>query len=166
MSPPPARERWDAGRRAALAFAALGAGLVHLVVAIAAPVAPAVALGVVAVAELLWGALAVSRPGFPVPRVALVGALVPPAAWAVLLATGAGAGTVPVLPMVGATLLDLAVGAGIAWGLRRTPARSALPASARIAIAAGVVAAIALASIVAAGIPLPEPAPAPPHVGH
>ncbi|MEO8528973.1 MAG: hypothetical protein ABI435_07835, partial [Pseudolysinimonas sp.] len=58
---------WSVVTRSSLGFAALGAGLIHLALAIGAEVGLAVGLVVVGAVEVLWGVLAVSRPGLPAP---------------------------------------------------------------------------------------------------
>ena len=83
-SNPSRTDRWSAVTRAALGFAALGAGLLHLALAVGAAPLLATGLIVVGAAEFLWGVLTVSRPEALLPRVTLVGALVPPTAWVVL----------------------------------------------------------------------------------
>jgi len=112
-------QRWSAVTRAALGFAALGAGLIHLALAVGAAPVLAAGLLVVGGAEFLWGVLTMARPEALLPRVAIAGALVPPAAWVVLLLAGTPDGPRP-LPMVAATVLDLAVAIGVATALRRT----------------------------------------------
>jgi len=137
--------------RSALGFAALGAGLLHLALAVGAEPWLATGLAVVGGAEFLWGVLAVSRPGVPVPRIALAGALVPPAAWVILLLLGAD-GPRP-LPMFAATGLDLAVAVLLAVGLRRQQAREPRHPALGIAIAGLVVAAITLPALIATEAP-------------
>ena len=148
---PAGTTRWTAVTRSALGFAALGAGLVHLALAVGAPAWLATALAVVGGVEFLWGVLAVSRPGVPVPRVALAGALVPPAAWVVLLMLTTD-GPRP-LPMLAATALDLAVAVLLAIGLRRSPVREARHPVLGIAIAGLVVAAVTVPALVATEAP-------------
>ncbi|MGN6503171.1 MAG: hypothetical protein ACTHKX_09785, partial [Pseudolysinimonas sp.] len=74
--------------RAWAGFAALGAGLIHLALAIGSPVAAAVPLGIVGGAEFVWGVLAVAGPRAPLPRVTRIAVLVPLGAWIVTLLTG------------------------------------------------------------------------------
>jgi hypothetical protein len=139
--------RWTAVTRSALGFAALGAGLVHLALAVGAPVPLAVGLIGVGAAEFLWGVLTVSRPGVPLPRVAIAGALVPIATWIVLLVAGISGPRV--LPMLAATVLGLAVAIGLAAGLRRAPRPEPARPAVGIAIAALVVAAITVPALIA-----------------
>ena len=155
--------RWTAVTRSALGFAALGAGLVHLALAVGALPGLAVGLAAVGGVEFLWGVLAVSRPGVPLPRVALAGALVPPVAWVVLLLLGT-AGPRP-LPMLAATALDLAVAGGLALALRRAPRAEPRHPGVGIAIAGLVVAAITVPALIAteAAAQLPPPHEQPGH---
>lgn len=144
-------ERWTAVTRSALGFAALGAGLLHVALAVDAPVPLAVGLAAVGGVEFLWGVLAVSRPGVPVPRAAIVGVLVPPAAWVVLLLLGA-TGPRP-LPMLAATALDVAVAVLVARGLRRAETKEAKHPALGIAVAGLVVAAITVPALIATEAP-------------
>lgn len=113
-----------------LGFFALGAGLVHLALAIGSPLAVGIGLVVFGAAELIWGILSLTAVTLPLPRVARVAALMPILAWVALLVVGAAGAAVAigglrVLPMLVASLLDLAVAIGITWMLRRDPARRA-----------------------------------------
>jgi hypothetical protein len=112
-----------------LGFFALGAGLVHLALVIGSPLAVGIPLLLVGAAEFVWGVFAFTLPELPLPRVARVAALVPILGWVVLLVfVGAGAiGGIRVLPMLLASLLDLAIAIGITWMLRRDPARVESP---------------------------------------
>jgi hypothetical protein len=118
MTDPRRPQRWSAVTRAALGFAALGAGLIHLALAVGAAPVLAAGLLVMGGAEFLWGVLTTARPEALLPRVAIAGALVPPAAWVVLLLVGTSDGPRP-LPMLAATVLDFAVAIGVATALRR-----------------------------------------------
>lgn len=147
--PPAAADtRWSAVARCALGFAALGAGLIHLALAIGASPAVATGLVVVGAAEFLWGVLTVSRPGVPVPPVAIAGALVPPAAWIVLLVAALPEGPRP-LPFLAATALDLTVAIGLAAGLRRVPKPEPRHPLVGIAVAALVVGAVTVPALIA-----------------
>src|SRR3954454_12606569 len=73
-----------------LGLAALGAGLIHLAVAAGAPPALLAAFAALGAAEVAWGAAALARWGVPVPRTALVAAMLPTLAWVGLLLAGAG----------------------------------------------------------------------------
>jgi hypothetical protein len=145
----PGRARaWSAVTRAALGFAALGAGLLHLALAVGAAPWLAVLLIAGGAAEFLWGVLATSRPAPPVPRAALVGALVPPAAWVVLLLAGLPDQPRP-LPMLAATVLDLAVAIGVATALRRGAHPQPRHPAVGIAVAGVIVAALTVPALIA-----------------
>ena len=148
--------RWTAVTRSALGFAALGAGLLHLALAVGSVPWLATGLAVVGGAEFLWGVLAVSRPGVPLPRAATTGALLPPAAWIVLLLLGTE-GPRP-LPMLAATALDLAVAVLLAIGLRRAPRPEPRHPALGIVVAGLVVAAITVPALVATEVTTQLPA--------
>lgn len=143
--------RFSAVARCFLGFAALGAGLVHLALAIGSATWLAAALIAIGAAEFLWGVFTVSRPGVPVPRVAIAGALVPIVAWVGLLVVGVD-GPRPG-PMLAATVLDLAVAIGVAAGLRRAPRPEPRHPLLGIAIAAALVAAITVPALIATEAP-------------
>jgi len=152
---------WTAVTRSALGFAALGAGLIHVALAIGATPWLAAGLVVAGAAEFLWGVLAVSRPGLPVPRAAIVGALVAPIGWLALLAAGIPDGPRP-LPMLAATALGAAVAVGLARGLRRPAVRESRHPALGIAAAGLVVAAITIPALVATEAPALLPGPVDP----
>jgi hypothetical protein len=122
-----------------LGLAAMGAGLIHLAVAAAAPPALLATFAGLGAAEVAWGIAALARWTVPLPRTALAGAMLPTLVWVGLLLAGAGSshgdghaaglhpmaagstlGTdLPVGPMLGATLLDLALAVVVALRLRR-----------------------------------------------
>lgn len=109
-----------------LGFFALGAGLVHLALVIGSPLAVGIPLVIVGAAEFAWGVFAFTRPTLPLPRLARVAALIPILGWVAVLVLG-GIGTIGglrVLPMLVASLLDLAIAIGITWILRRDPAQA------------------------------------------
>jgi len=143
---PPAA-RWSAVTRAALGFAAVGAGLLHLALAVGAAPFLAAGLVVVGAAEFLWGVLTTARPEALLPRVAIATALLPPVAWVVLLL--AGAATPRPLPMLAATVLDLAVSIGVATALRRTEHPEPRHPVLGVAIAGVVVAALTFPALLA-----------------
>ena len=151
--------RWSAVTRSALGFAALGAGLLHLALAVGSVPWLATGLAVVGGVEFLWGVLAVSRPGVPVPRAAIAGALAAPAAWVVLLLLGSDG--LRALPMLAATALDLAVAVVLAIGLRRSPATEPRHPAFGIVVAGLVVAAITVPALIATEAV--DQLPAPPH---
>ncbi len=148
MIDPRRPQRWSALTRAALGFAALGAGLLHLALAVGAAPVLAAGLLVVGAAEFLWGVLSTARPEAFIPRVAIAGALVPPAAWVVLLLAGIPDGPRP-LPMLAATVLDLAVAIGVATALRRREHPEPRHPAVGIAVAGLVVAALTVPALFA-----------------
>lgn len=115
----------DAVVRAWLGFIALGAGLIHLALVIGSPPAIAVPLLIVGVAEFGWGVFAFTAPRIPFARAARIGALVPILGWVAVILTGGGTGLgLRTLPMLVASLFDLAVAIGITVVLRRAAAGS------------------------------------------
>lgn len=122
-----------------LGFAALGAGLVHLALAVDAPVGLATALALFGIAEFAWGVIAFTTARPPLPSVARAIALVPVVAWALALVSGlAFVGAVRVFPMLVASVLDLAIAIGITALLRRPPGdRPLRPAVTLVAMFAG-----------------------------
>jgi hypothetical protein len=140
--------RWSAVTRAALGFASLGAGLLHLALAVGAAPLLATGLVVVGAAEFLWGVLTVSRPEALVPRVVIATALVPPTAWVVLLLAGLPDQPRP-LPMLAATVLDLAVAIGVATALRRREHPEPRHPVLGVAIAGVLVAALTFPALIA-----------------
>lgn len=160
--------------RSWVAFAAVGAGLIHLALVIQAPVALAIPLALLGLAEFGWGVLTFARERLMFPRVALVVAVVPTVLWALLLATAPSvAASLGFLPLAVSTLFGLFVAAMLARHLRRTTdAAPQPPGIARylLAIIAGglVIVALtapALASTEAGGSSVPDDLFLPTH-GH
>ena len=139
-----------------LGFFALGAGLIHLALVIGSPLPIGIPLLVVGIAEFVWGVVAVTSPEVPLPRTARIAALAPILGWVALLilAGAAGLPAVRVLPMLVASLLDVAVAVTITAVLRRDPAREPRPLRSGpylLALGAGalVVAALAIPALAA-----------------
>jgi len=107
--------------RSWVAFAAVGAGLIHLALVISAPLLGGVLLAGVGIAEFAWGVLVMFDEQFLVPRIAVVAALAPVALWI----AGLGVPAFRPAPLAIATLLELFVALAIAVSLRR--ARAARP---------------------------------------
>ena len=135
-------------------LAALGAGLIHLGVAASAGPAALAVLTVVGCAELAWAVAALARSVLPLPRIVPIGAIVPAAAWVVLLLAGAhhagtGMSVLPAGPLLMATALDLVPALVVAVRLRRglDPAGEAGPMPAPLPYLAGVL----VGSFLAAG---------------
>jgi hypothetical protein len=116
-------------------LAALGAGLIHLAVAASAPAVLAVLLAGLGIAEVAWG-IAVLRAGHPVLlRLALVASSASSALWVAvgfsLVAVGAAAPavSVPLLPLLAASVFTLSVAVICARMLRRADAVATVTAS-------------------------------------
>jgi len=106
--------------RAWLGFIALGAGLIHLALVIGSPLGIAIPLLIDGVAEFGWGVFAFTAPRLPLAHLARIAALVPILGWVVVLLAGGGTGFgLRALPMLVASLFDLAVAIGITVVLRR-----------------------------------------------
>jgi hypothetical protein len=106
--------------RAWLGFLALGAGLIHLALVIGSEPPVGIPLAVVGAAEFAWGVFAVTRPALPLARVTRVAVLVPILGWVAFVLVGVDTvAGLRVLPMLVASLLDLAVAIGITALLRR-----------------------------------------------
>jgi hypothetical protein len=108
-----------------ISFAAIGAGLIHLSLAIGAPTLLAVALGSLGFVEFGWGAVTIAQPRLRAPRVTFAAAMTPVIAWGVaLIASGLFdstqlAASLPLAPLAIAALLELTVAFGVAAQLRR-----------------------------------------------
>ena len=101
--------------RSWIAFAAVGAGLIHLALVISAPLLSGVLLAGIGIAEFAWGVLVMFDERFLVPRVAVVAALAPVALWIVSL----GVQAFRPAPLAIATLFELLIAIAIAVSLRR-----------------------------------------------
>ncbi|MCU1514002.1 MAG: hypothetical protein JWO10_1092 [Microbacteriaceae bacterium] len=110
-----------------LAFAAIGAGVIHLALVINAPLPLAVVLGLLGIAEFGWGVMVLSRDRVVVPRLARAGAIVPMIAWSLMVVTATVLGA-PFLasifnfvPMAVASLFELFIAGYLSVQLRRDP---------------------------------------------
>ena len=101
--------------RSWIAFAAVGAGLIHLALVISAPLLSGVLLAGIGIAEFAWGVLVMFDERFLVPRVAVIAALAPVALWIVPL----GVQAFRPAPLAIATLFELLIAIAIAVSLRR-----------------------------------------------
>jgi hypothetical protein len=126
-----------------IAFAAVGAGLIHLALSVNAPVGFGTALAVLGVALFAWGVLVVFDERFLVPRISVVGVLTPIALWLVLLALGE---TIQFAPLAIATALELFVAAVLAVHLRRgiAPVRTVSTGRFVVAVALGAIVIVAV----------------------
>jgi hypothetical protein len=112
--------------RGNVAFAAIGAGLIHLALVVGSPLPFAAVFAAVGAAELVWGVATMAAARLPLPRVAFAGALVPPLLWAAVLLGEIvldSAAPLPLLPLAAASALGFFAAAVIGVQLRRpTPA--------------------------------------------
>lgn len=109
-----------------LAFAAVGAGVIHLALVITAPLPAAVLLLLLGLAELLWAVLVLSKDRLVCPRLARTVSIIPVLLWSLLVAAAA-AFSAPALesyltlvPMLIASLLALFAGTVLSVALRAT----------------------------------------------
>ena len=144
--------------RSWLGFLAIGAGLVHVALAVGSPAPVAGALLLVGAAEFGWGALAIARPTPPVPRLARAVAFVPVIGWTLLLVVAGADSLGPLtsstqlLPMLVASLFDLLVAGGLTAMLRRATA-TAHPGRRLVAVIVG---ALVIAAITAPALAATE----------
>lgn len=107
-----------------MAFAAMGAGLIHLGVASGAALSASVVLVVLGFAEFGWGIGVMALNRYPAVRIAAVVALVPSIGWAAMLVIAVAfalprvAAQFPVFPMAVASLFTLAIALVLALHLR------------------------------------------------
>ncbi|NQX28244.1 hypothetical protein HQQ81_12925 [Microbacteriaceae bacterium VKM Ac-2854] len=116
------------------AFAALGAGLVHIALGAGSAAGPAIALIGAGAVELLWAVLVLARGRILAPRASATVATAYVGAWIAAILIGDGFGVDP-LPMLAAVLLDLAV-AGIAIASLRSPGVDRDPTAGRMLVGA------------------------------
>jgi len=106
-----------------IAFAAIGAGLLHLAVAAAAPVSLMVLLALLGAAELVWAGATLLLSRFPLRAVALTGSLLALVLWAGAVLGSRNLGVTvdnfPPVPLAIASLLDIIVAVSLAVSLRR-----------------------------------------------
>lgn len=108
-----------------LAFAAFGAGLIHLALVITSPLPVALVLIVIGATELAWAVLTFTKERIAVPRVVMAGAVVPILLWAVIVAAAAVSHSPAVASYLGfsalgtATIFELFIAIVIAVHLRR-----------------------------------------------
>jgi len=118
-----------------LAFAAIGAGLIHLALVLGAPPTLGIPLGLLGAAEFAWGVLTLSRDRVLLPRVARIVAIAPVLLWSLLVVAGTVLGTidlawgVPLLPLAIATGFELFIAAYLSLLLRHEGQPPAPPAS-------------------------------------
>lgn len=142
--------------KAWVGFLALGAALVHVALAIGAPVAIGIALLLIGIAESAWGVFALTAATVPAPRIARIASVVPLLLWVLVLLVPAGAtgSAVPALPALTAGLLDLGIAAVLTVLLRRRDGagRGPLPTGRYLlAVGAGAVMVAVLATLALIG---------------
>ncbi len=108
-----------------LAFAAVGAGLIHFSLVLTADAVAAPVLAVVGVIEFGWGVLAMFDERFTFARVVSIAALAPTAAWVLALVLGFGGSFRPV-PLALAGLLEFFVAGALIVDRRRARPASAV----------------------------------------
>jgi hypothetical protein len=108
-----------------LAFAAIGAGLVHLALVISSPLPVGAVEAILGFVEFGWGVLTFSRERIAYPRAVLFGALVPLMLWALLVGIATAFRTPEIASSLGfvalgiATVLELFIAVTIAIHIRR-----------------------------------------------
>jgi hypothetical protein len=121
-----------------IAFAAVGAGLIHLALVISAPLIGGALLAVVGIVEFAWGVMVMFDERFLVPRLAVVAVLAPIGLWIAALLLDAD--SFRPFPLAIATLFELFIAIILAITLRRP--RAARATSTRryvVGLAAGAV---------------------------
>jgi hypothetical protein len=141
-----------------LAFAAIGTGLIHVALVIGSPVALGLVLAAFGLTEFGWGVLTFARERVIAARIALVVALIPVAAWTLLLVTSSVseapglAASLGFLPLAVSSLFELFAIAVLGVHLRtkrHSDAAPAFPSVARYLIGLG------LGALVVAGLTTP-----------
>lgn len=131
-----------------LATAALGAGTIHIAVAVSTALPFAIVFVVIGLAELLWAFLTLIRDDVPFARIARFAALTPVLIWALLLVASTlgltgSAQVLPLVPMALGSLFTLFIAITLSLQLRRgrDAAAASAPAAGRylLGLAAGAV---------------------------
>lgn len=135
------------------AFAALGAGLVHIALGAGAAIGPAAVLIAIGAGELLWAVLVLARGRILAPRTATAATVAVVLVWIAAVVVGDGFGVDP-LPMFAAVLLDLLV-AGIVVASARSTRAERAPGAGRMLLGAFV------GALLVAGIATPALASSP-----
>jgi hypothetical protein len=108
-----------------LAFAAIGAGLIHLALVIGSPLPVGIALVGLGVAELGWGIMTFLRDAPVAPRAALVGSIAPIVLWSLVVVASTLfqdsilASSLELFPLAIATLFQLFIAGVLSVHLRR-----------------------------------------------
>jgi hypothetical protein len=140
--------------RSWIAFAAVGAGLIHLALVISAPLVGGALLAAIGIAEFAWGVLVMFDERFLMPRIAVLAALAPVALWIAALLLGVQA--FRPAPLAVATLFELFVAIAIALSQRR--ARAAGPTGTRRFVIGLLVGAVVVGTLTAAALSVTAPA--------
>jgi hypothetical protein len=123
--------------RSWLAFAAIGAAIIHLALVISSPLPLSIALAALGTIELSWGVTTLAKDRIVFPRAARVGAMIPVIAWSLLVVTATLlnasylAGSISFIPMGIATLFELFVAGMISAQLRRERSETRQPGAVR-----------------------------------
>lgn len=112
-----------------MAFAAIGAGLIHLALVLGSPLPLGIAFAALGLVEFGWGVLSVARDSVPLPRIALTVALAPIVIAGIASGFGFAAvpGSVRVLPFAVASLFEIFIAGVLASQLRRGARKEASP---------------------------------------
>ncbi|MEV8252700.1 hypothetical protein AB0O95_01915 [Rhodoglobus sp. NPDC076762] len=119
-----------------IAFAAVGTGLIHVALVIGSPLALGIPLAILGVVEFGWGILAFTRDTLPFTRIAMVVAVTPLVAWALLMTAAsvfqnpALGASLDVVPWGIAALFQLFVAGTLAFHKRRAREGTSVTASA------------------------------------
>jgi hypothetical protein len=118
-----------------LAFAAIGAGVIHLAIVTAAPLALGIVIGVLGTAEICWGVQTLVVDKLPLKRTARLATLAPVLVWGLVVVVESIFGTttvaaLPPIPMAIASVFDLALASGLSVLLRRERAEESASPSA------------------------------------
>ena len=132
-------------RRCWAAFAAVGAGLIHLALVVNAALPAGITLAIIGIAEFGWGVLVLFDGRFLVARLAVGAALIPGGLWIVALLLGGP--SMQAVPLAAATVLDFVMAGVLAVSLRRPQSSS----ESRARMVAGVL----LGAVLVAGITVP-----------
>ena len=158
--------------RSWLAFAAMGAGMIHLALAPGFGVPGAVAPVVLGAAEFGWGVAMLARDRFVVIRLTRVAAFVPAIGWGILLLVAVAlqaptlASILPVLPMAVATLFTLVIAAALSARMRHPSVRSDRPVGAYRYLAALMAGGLLVSALTTSALAAPQAGIDNPHANH
>lgn len=147
--------------RSWLAFAAIGAGVIHLALVISSSLPIAIMLVIFGIAEMVWGALILIKDRLVMPRAAQAGALSPLILWslltvvATLLNNPEIATTLRFVPMAIAALFELFIASVLSVHRRRCVNPKHLPREVKPASAVRYLSAILLAGMLVGGLTSP-----------